>query len=575
MKKYTGFILILFLAFFIYHTERVDGAETKKIVGFEELNEEDKLVYPGEKATEEEINNYLPEYINVYIEGEEESRKLPVKWKSAAVDYESTDYYCYQFSPVWDEDEYILDDRLNLYSDAPYIFVCFGERLKYSGILSRASGGNEKNADKILKYLTDTMGLSTAAACGVVANIYYESGCVADIIENGYTWDNGGGYGICQWTNYPRTAAYGRRTSLVSFCERRGYDYKSLNGQLKYLQYELTTGYYSVLNSLKDINVTSKPQQDAYNAAYIWCTKFEIPADAENAAVIRGNFAKTLWKDYSSGSVKTAAPKFTSYSYPDNITLGKGYPVTGNIESSPTNLTKVKVSIVNSAGKTVCSKTAAPGAKSYNVAKLDAYITFDKLSKGLYYYRITAVNSKGTYVLLDKDFVVSEESPKSISKVSGLTRSAKSATSVTISWNKITGVTGYVITRSEAPDGTYKKVAYIKGDSNVQYKDTKIPKGKQYYYRVRGYLKADGKTIYGALSARLAARTSVYSPAVYKKVKTDTRLYSEAGTSFSKVRAVKKGAKVRILNYAKDKGNKKWYYVKYGSKYGYIRYDKV
>ncbi|MDE6253164.1 MAG: SH3 domain-containing protein [Lachnospiraceae bacterium] len=676
MKKYTLAVIILLMTFFIHVDAYAEDREINVIVGFEEFSFEDKFIYPAEKLSEDELNRYMPECINAFIKGQKDMISVPVKWKCALVDYENTDYYSYQFSPVWDESKYVMDEGLNIYKDAPYIFVCFGERLSENGILSRAAENTEKNAKKIVSYLTNTVGLSTSAAVGVVANIYYESGCIADILERGYTWENGGGYGLCQWTNYPRTSATGRRTDLINFCTRLGYDYKSLSGQLKYLNYELTTGYNYVLNSLKDINLSSNPENDAYNAAVLWCIKFEIPADAQNAAIIRGNFAKTIWKDYSEGSVKTSAPKLTSFTYPDNIYIGKGYPVTGMIEASPTKLTKVKVSLVNSEGKTVCSKSESPASSSYNVALLDSYITFNKLGKGLYYYKIAASNASGTYTLLNKDFMVSDVkpavtgynypvnivkgndfnvygrvtcgntinritvgvyksksgttlksgteisvnsnsfdisnfnsalefnklsagtyyyrisavtaggtytlvnksfivSPKNVAKVSGLVQASNGSTSITISWKKISGVSGYKIFRSDSPNGKFKSIATVKGYSNIQYKDTGIEKGREYYYKVRAYVTREGKTQYGSYSTQLTARTKSFAPARYKKAKVNTTMYSGAGTSYSKIRTVRQGVEVRVLNYTTDTNGQKWYYVKYGSKYGYIRSNKL
>ena len=58
------------------------------------------------------------------------------------------------------------------------------------------------NEQAIYDFLINNMGLNTAAACGVLANIEKESNFRNDVIEGGYTWESGGGYGICQWTNY-------------------------------------------------------------------------------------------------------------------------------------------------------------------------------------------------------------------------------------------------------------------------------------------------------------------------------------------------------------------------------------
>lgn len=131
-----------------------------------------------------------------------------------------------------------------------------------------------KNEVTIFNFLKNNMNLNTAAACGVLANIEKESGFRPDLVEYGYSFSNGG-YGICQWTNTPRGASTGRKTKLVNYCKNNGLDYKSLNGQLNYLKYELENSYSSVLSVLKKVPNTA---QGAFTAGYKWCYSFEVPA---------------------------------------------------------------------------------------------------------------------------------------------------------------------------------------------------------------------------------------------------------------------------------------------------------
>lgn len=155
-----------------------------------------------------------------------------------------------------------------------------------------------QNETTIYNFLKNNMKLNTAAACGVLANIEKESSFRPDVIEYGYTWASGGGYGICQWTNYPRTSNTGRRTNLVNFCKQRGYNYKTLTGQLNFLKYELETNVKpGVLSYLKSVPNSA---QGAYNAGYKWCYSFEVPANYPSVSVTRGNLAKnTYWPRYN------------------------------------------------------------------------------------------------------------------------------------------------------------------------------------------------------------------------------------------------------------------------------------
>ena len=101
------------------------------------------------------------------------------------------------------------------------------------------AAANAENERYIYNYLINTMGLNTAAAAGILANIAVESKFNPDLQEYGYTWEQGCGYGICQWTNYPRASGKGRRTNLVNWCKSLGLEKSSLDGQLSFLQNEL------------------------------------------------------------------------------------------------------------------------------------------------------------------------------------------------------------------------------------------------------------------------------------------------------------------------------------------------
>jgi hypothetical protein len=75
--------------------------------------------------------------------------------------------------------------------------------------------------------------------------------------------------------------------------------------------------------------------------------------------------------------------------------------------------------------------------------------------------------------------------------------SAKAAKSgITVKWSKSKGykVDGYQIYRSTKKSSGYKKIATT---TNRKYKDKRsLKSGKKYYYKVRGYRKVNGKTVY-------------------------------------------------------------------------------
>ena len=71
----------------------------------------------------------------------------------------------------------------------------------------------------------------------------------------------------------------------------------------------------------------------------------------------------------------------------------------------------------------------------------------------------------------------------------------------TLSWNKQTGATGYVVYMATSKNGKYTKIATLKGNTKVSYIKTGLTKGKTYYFKVAAYETIGGKNIYGSFSS--------------------------------------------------------------------------
>lgn len=139
---------------------------------------------------------------------------------------------------------------------------------------------------QIYTYLTEDLKLSSAAACGILANIEYESAFQVTVIG-----DQGTSFGLCQWHD-------GRYSALITYCTARGLDYQSVQGQMEYLAFELKSSYAALYGALRSVDNSA---EGAYQAAYLWCIQFERPADMERKAVERGNSAKyKYWTRYNS-----------------------------------------------------------------------------------------------------------------------------------------------------------------------------------------------------------------------------------------------------------------------------------
>ena len=139
------------------------------------------------------------------------------------------------------------------------------------------------NEKKCYNYFTKTMKLNCAGACGILANIKYESN-----FRPTAKGDGGTSIGICQWHN-------SRMTALINYCKKNNLNYKTIEAQLKYLEYELNKSYKSVLKYIKKV---SNNATGSFNAGYKWCYDFERPAKKEESSIKRGNYAKEYFKKY-------------------------------------------------------------------------------------------------------------------------------------------------------------------------------------------------------------------------------------------------------------------------------------
>ena len=127
-----------------------------------------------------------------------------------------------------------------------------------------AASERQINEIKVYNYLIGKMGLNTAAACGLMANVQEESNF--NVKEKG---DHNTSLGLFQWH-------LGRKANLIKYCEKKGYDYQSVEGQLSYLEYELKKSYKGVYNYIKSVDNTAA---GAYDAGYYWCYHYEVPSN--------------------------------------------------------------------------------------------------------------------------------------------------------------------------------------------------------------------------------------------------------------------------------------------------------
>lgn len=361
-----------------------ETAEPQAIKAFAGLSEKKKsLTFSiSDKPSLDELAAYMPKTLTVTLaDGRQEDIK--VTWKGPE-DYEESNYFYYAFTPVWDTASYTLETE----DELPYVWVQFT-----SGLLDApvTDSGNEA---RVYKYLTSTLRLKKAAALGIMANIEAESDYDPGLIEAG----NHIGYGLLQWS-------YDRRTSLESYLDKNGFPKDSIEGQLQYMMVELNQTYYNHI--LKKLQGIADSAEGAYEAAYYFCKYYEVPADTEGQSVSRGSRARdTYWPMYSGlGAVVDQSISIAGHTQPGTMKAGDFFNIRGTIASG-NKLTSVSAGVYNTAGVMVIGKTVTPNATSYNLINVDSQIKFGTLAPGIYRYKVTATDSKGSSTLINKIFVV-------------------------------------------------------------------------------------------------------------------------------------------------------------------------
>ncbi len=98
--------------------------------------------------------------------------------------------------------------------------------------------------------------------------------------------------------------------------------------------------------------------------------------------------------------------------YPEEYHLSyTSCKLVGTITSLNTNITEVSGGIYDLDGNRLYGRTVSVGAMTFNISKIDDYIAFRKIGAGEYIYRVTVVNSVGTFDVIDYAFTVVDELP--------------------------------------------------------------------------------------------------------------------------------------------------------------------
>lgn len=141
--------------------------------------------------------------------------------------------------------------------------------------------------------------------------------------------------------------------------------------------------------------------------------------------------------------------------------------------------------------------------KYYSIKGNKASTTYNVgyLPAGDYFVRVqnSSLWSQTTY-----SFMVYKNNNPNSTKITSISGGKQK---ISLKWKKSSDATGYEIYRSTKKSGTYKKIKIIKSRNTLKYTNSKLKKGKRYYYKIRAYKTVNGKKYYSGYSAVKSAKT--------------------------------------------------------------------
>jgi hypothetical protein len=160
----------------------------------------------------------------------------------------------------------------------------------------------KENAEYILGYLGNR-GWTRNSICGMLGNMQSESNINPGIWQSLKSYDStpyitvsGQGYGLVQWTPFNKYTIWARDNGL---------NYKSIDSQLKRIEYELASGiqWYSTSDYPMSFSQFKVSTQSPEYLAQAFLRNYERPADQTQPN--RSTQARYWWDNLSSGGVIT------------------------------------------------------------------------------------------------------------------------------------------------------------------------------------------------------------------------------------------------------------------------------
>lgn len=296
--------------------------------------------------------------------------------------------------------------------------------------------------------------------------------------------------------------------------------------------------------------ITKAGYQASVYASYAWIKSYIDTDSLNKCGIWIARYNNTTTSNSKSGSAYEDVPYDYDFWQYSSISRVSGY--TGNLDANfwykdtAIKTTGLKAEAASASGPVTLSwSKAAADVTGYRIYRYDAtadkYVYLKSIKSRSYsdedvssgktyqykvrcYWTIGGTNYYGNY-----SSVVSVTTPPA--KVSNVSTEKKSSTYLTLSWEKVSGASGYRVYKYNTGTKAYEKVTTIASGSTTSYKVTGLASATEYQFKVRAYKKTDDGNLWGSSSAVYKESTN---PLKTKNLKLSTKS-SAVTLSWSKV----------------------------------------
>lgn len=267
------------------------------------------------------------------------------------------------------------------------------------------------------------------------------------------------------------------------------------------------SGYNSILVKWNEVEGASGYQIYRYDAVSKKYSLAGTVTDGETVSYTNTGLRtgrKYTYKVRAYRTLEDGTTSYSSYSSTKSATPYLTKPTLSSVSRSGYSSIKIKWNKITGASGYQIYRYDAVSKKYSRIKTITSGSTTSYTNTGLktgrkYTYKVRAYRTLSSSTKSYSSYSSTKAATPYLTKP---TVSLKAGTrAITVKWTKIAGASGYKVYRSTKKSSGYKLVKTIKGGSTVSWKNTKLTKGKRYYYKVKAYRVVNKKNVYSSTSS--------------------------------------------------------------------------